>query len=310
MPSQDWDERHEAELIHCRSVTRDLIPDVGVRTHYSLPAREGERLGIEALLVRREDPTLIVVFHGALVRRQVTLPRFEWLRTLQERPESLLFIADTTLDVSETLPLAWYVGTEDDNLTDRLTEKIQHVAQLVEAETVCLTGSSGGGFAALAQAARIPGSLAVPFSPQTRIGSYLPMPIKMFRKACFPSYTDYDDVEEHFRTRVDLTHLYRGQTPAWIHYSQNVQDTDHIDAHMEPFLTSLGVDPTTGDGNPMVRVTMDDFGEDHTPPRPRQMRSHLDAALQWHRQQTAPPRPPEGGLKAAGRKLRLPLRGR
>ena len=283
MPSS-WDERAAAPVERAESFDESPLPGVGERQRTSLAA-DDPRLDLETLLLRRGHPDLLVVLHGALVRKNVALPRFEWLRTLEERPENLLFVSDPSLQWDAALPLAWYVGPEEHDVTARIAGEVHRLAQRIGTMRTVFTGSSGGGFASLALAAKTPGSLAVSFSPQTRISRYERMPVKTFRTRLFPDHPDMDSLEAAHRDRVDQTHRWatgESQPEAFVRIAQNSQDHGHIETHLRPFLEAAGIDPETGEGSPRITVAVDDFGEGHTPPRPRQMREQLDAALEWH----------------------------
>lgn len=284
MPST-WDERTNAPVESADSFDEAPLPRVGERQRTRLVWPSDPRLDLEALLLRRDHPDLVVILHGALVRKDVALPRFEWLRTLRERPENLLFVSDPSLGRDEALPLAWYVGPEEHDVTARIAGEVDQLARRLGTRRTVFTGSSGGGYASLALAARTPDSLAVSFSPQTRISRYDRIPVKSFRTRLFPEHPDMDSVEATHRARVDQTHrwmLGESQPEAFVRIAQNSRDRRHIDAHLRPFLEAAGSDPGTFEGNPRLTVALDDFGEGHTPPRPTQMRDHLDAALAWH----------------------------
>lgn len=284
MSSSAWDEQTEAPLVSADSFAEAHLPHVSERQRTRLSGAD-PRLDVETLLLRRDHPDLVVVLHGALVRRDVTLPRFEWLRTLRERPENLLFVSDPSLGWDEVLPLAWYVGPEEHDVTARIATEVEHLTRRLGTTRTVFTGSSGGGFASLALAARTAGSLAVSFSPQTRISRYERIPVKSFRTRLFPGHPDMDSVEDAHGSRVDQTQRWtagESQPEAFVRIAQNSRDDRHIEAHLHPFLVAAGSDPETFEGNPRISVALDDFGEGHTPPRPSQMRDHLDAALDWH----------------------------
>lgn len=283
MTSTAWDERSEAPVVTAPSFADVPLPGVDERQRASLTCEEDPRLTLETLLLRRDHPDLVVVLHGALVRKDVTLPRFEWLRSLRERPENLLFVSDPSLAWDERVPLAWYVGPEQHDAMARVATEVSTLAQRLGTTRTAFTGSSGGGFASLALAASTPGSLAVSFSPQTRISRYgVTMAVKTFRTRLFPDHPDMDAVEAAHQGRVDMVHRWNEDPGSFVRYVQNSRDPDHIEAHMRPFLAATGVDPETFEGNRRVSVALDDFGEGHSPPRPQQMRAHLDAALAWH----------------------------
>ncbi|APH02504.1 hypothetical protein IGS73_15720 [Janibacter indicus] len=285
MPSSTWDERAEAPVVEATGFAEAPLPEVGTRQLTRLTHPDDPRLTIDTLLLRRDHPDLVVVLHGALVRKDVTLPRFEWLRTLRERPETLLFVSDPSLQVDEAIPLAWYIGPQEHDVTARLADEVAALAGRLGARRTVFTGSSGGGYASIALAAHTPGSLAVPFSPQTRVSRYERMPVKIFRTRLFPEHPDMDSVEAAHRDRVDLTHRWAAgpdQPDACVRLVHNSGDPGHLEDHVRPFLSAAGVDPDDLEGHPRFSLVFDDFADGHSPPRPAQMRDHLDAALAWH----------------------------
>lgn len=285
MTSSTWDERAEATIERARSFADAPLPEINTRQRTILTSPRDPRLDLDTLLLRRDHPDLVVVLHGALVRKEVSLPRFEWLRTLRERPENLLFVSDPSLAWDHAVPIAWYIGPEEHDVTAEISGQIAHLADRLGTTRTVFTGSSGGGYASLALAARSPGSLAVSFSPQTRISRYDRMPVKSFRTRLFPGHPDMDSVEAAHRDRVDQTHRWaagESQPDAFVRIAHNSRDDGHTEAHLHPFLEAAGVSTQTYAGHPRITAVLDDFGEGHTPPRPVQMRNHLDAALAWH----------------------------
>lgn len=285
MGSSTWDEHAEAPIEGAISFADAPLPQVDTRQRTTLASPADPRLDLETLLLRRDHPDLIVLLHGALVRKDVTLPRFEWLRSLRDRPENLLFVSDPSLAWDEAIRLAWYIGPEEHDVGAHIAAEVAHLADRLGTTRTVFAGSSGGGYASLTLAARTPGSLAVSFSPQTRVSRYERIPVKSFRQRLFPGHPDMDSVEAAHRDRVDQTHRWaagESQPDSFVRLAQNSQDHGHITSHMTPFLRAAGVDPDTFEGNPRISVVLDDFGEGHTPPRPTQIREHLDEALAWH----------------------------
>lgn len=191
--NDEWDERHEAPIYRWNATEDIELPNLNRQRHivHSNPVR-GEELDIEPLLLPRESDDLIVVLHGAFSRDEITPPRFEWLRTLSAiRTENLLFIADTTLTLDDRLTLAWYIGTEQDNLTARIAKYITKVASLRNIKRIILLGSSGGGFAALAIGHRIPESLAIAVSLRSAVREYLDWTYAYLHRAVFPQFPSF-----------------------------------------------------------------------------------------------------------------------
>lgn len=130
------------------------------------------RSTLEALLVSRKSDYLVVSLHGALDRKKTILPRFERLATLLQGNTSSLFLSDPGLVLNPTLELGWFTGWQGYELYSDLATLIQSAAREVDAKHIVLSGSSGGGFAALQLATYIPKSIALVFNPQTDIHRY------------------------------------------------------------------------------------------------------------------------------------------
>lgn len=128
---------------------------------------------LECLAVLGQPGPLVVSFHGALLRKKYQLPRFERLNSLTHLGVNALFFSDPALYLSRRLELAWYTGWAGLELHEIIAEWINKVRQGIGAPTTLLTGSSGGGFAALQTAPFVPDSIAVVFNPQTQLDKYL-----------------------------------------------------------------------------------------------------------------------------------------
>ena len=66
------------------------------------------------------------------------------------------------------MALAWYIGNSEQDFTSDVADLIKDIAAAAGYERILLTGSSGGGFAALAISRQIAGSAAVCLSPNPR----------------------------------------------------------------------------------------------------------------------------------------------
>jgi hypothetical protein len=279
-PEAAWDERNKVEIRYLKS-TGDIDHEATEPYEFVLPSRSGGPLDIVALYAPRASKTLIVTFHGSLQRSKYQLPRFEWRRTLGDLDAGVLLIADTTLELGENLPLGWYIGTTDQILPDEIADLIQQAAADGGYEHVVLTGSSGGGYAAMAVSRRIPGSLAVSFSPQTRVGDYIPWVHRSLVKAAFPGYGNIDAVEEEFPERVNLRSLYaEPEIPNYVRYVQNSNDTGHVEEHYAPFAQVRAIDPATGgvDTTGRLRLVLEPMAPGHEPPSRGRFLRHLREA--------------------------------
>lgn len=201
-----------------------------------------ELLPISSLLLRRDvADTLVVPLHGVVDRKKHSLPYFERLHELQDLPQHVLFLSDPTLHMTPDLRVGWYIGTADDDVTGRLAQLIHEVARQLGVTKILLTGAAAGGFAALALAARIEGSLALAFSPQTDIRLYAKGgPARSLIKAAFPASGSPDDAARTDPGRLELTALYRQQNAGRVWFVQNTGDEINLTRHMNPLQQAAG----------------------------------------------------------------------
>ncbi|MCU1515506.1 MAG: hypothetical protein JWQ75_227 [Pseudarthrobacter sp.] len=272
-----WDERNEVAIRHLAG-PEQIDHQAGEPYEFWTPGSSGGPLDIVGLYEPMDTATLIVSFHGSLQRSKYQLPRFEWRQSLNVIKAARLYIADSSLHQSNGIPLAWYVGSSAQNLTADIADLIQVVAAGAGYRNILLTGSSGGGFASLAVSRRIPGSVALCFSPQTRVGDYNPDAIGTFRSVCFPDYKNYPAVEAEHRSRVDLRHLYEHSPDHnYVRYVQNTNDHSHFTKHYTPFAQSRGVDPEAGglDSAGRIEFVPQSLQMGHEPPSRGRFRSHI-----------------------------------
>lgn len=277
-----WDERNNVEIRRWGSAS-EIDHKTADPYEFVLPSPSHGPLDIVALYAPRVSKTLIVTFHGSLQRSKYQLPRFEWRRTLENLDAGVLLIADTTLELGDNIPLGWYIGTEQQDLADDIAAVVRQVASDGGYERIVLTGSSGGGYASMAVSYRIPGSLAVSFSPQTRVGDYIPWVHRVLVAAAFPGYQTIDAVEAEFPERVNLRRLYaQSEIPNYVRYVQNSNDTDHMEEHYGPFAEVRSADKTSDgmDSSGRLRLVLEPMQQGHEPPSRGRFLRHLKEAHQ------------------------------
>jgi hypothetical protein len=275
-----WDERNAVEIRRYASAS-EIDHAAPEAYEFVLPASSGGRLDITALYIPKASKTLIVSFHGSLQRSKFTLPRFEWRNSLAQFDAAQLFVADSSLHLNRAMALAWYIGTAEQDLSSDLADLIKDIAMTAGYERILLTGSSGGGFAALAVSRQIDGSAAVCFSPQTRVGDYRNSVVRAFYRTAFPDMGGYAAVERAHRSRLDLRHLY-ATTPDinFVRFVQNTRDLEHYSKHYTPFAEARGVDPAIGgvDASGRIKFAPQPLQEGHRPPSRGRFRSHIREA--------------------------------
>lgn len=118
---------------------------------------------------------LTVLFQGAVDRAKMRLPIFlRWRYQLELATGPTMAVADPTLDLSSSMRLGWYLGTESIDLVPQIADTVKKTAAALGVKHIVLAGSSGGGFAALHVGAHVPGALVVAMSPQTDLRRYSP----------------------------------------------------------------------------------------------------------------------------------------
>ena len=271
-----WDEVNNLEV---RSVSGASGFDFETENdiEYIVNPTPGQALPIRSLYSGSDSSTLVVSFHGSLKRSKYRLPRFEWRQTLGRLEVGRLFLSDTSLELSEKMPLGWYVGTAAQNLTADIAEFVSSVAEYGGYTNVVFIGSSGGGYAAMAVSRRVRDSLAICFSPQTRISKYSSFAHKKFVHGCFSEYENISDVETHFGPRVNLIQYYRETDPInYVRYVQNTLDKGHLRSHFVPFAESLGLPQGGGRSAEMrINAVLEPMHDGHHPPSKGKLIGHL-----------------------------------
>lgn len=253
-----------------------IDPDPGaLRYEVSLE----ERATAEMLLINKSSHTLVVALHGMMVPGHHHLPRFEWLRTLQENDYSCLYLSDPTLQADDQLHLGWYLGWEDLDLYPVVARIIRQVAINIGADRIVLAGSSGGGYASLQISSLIPGSIAVAFNAQTDIAKYhwkhqyrfisRVMPHLLLRGKQRKGWARALGMRSSALTR------YKYARQNHILCVQNTNDPHHLHEHFEPFKALIERSPNRD------RAVFDTYEgpEAHEPPSRGRFRSTIDQAV-------------------------------
>lgn len=243
-----WDNRHRATINRWNDIESVVIHpydgDAQVHQRHIISTKHNDvaAFDIDSLYVAGNTDVLIVALHGALIRNQVELPRFEWLAALESRNDHKLFLADTALSHSEILTLGWFIGNEKDDLTKKLAEYIKHITKELGIKKTIFVGSSGGGYAALAIATYIENSNVVAFTPQTDVWKFSKGHTKNLLSESFSEYQDEHELSRLYPERFSLIERYKksDRLNKFI-YIQNTGDVDHLNTHFKPFAQSLGV---------------------------------------------------------------------
>lgn len=181
-------------------------------------------------------PQYLLVFFNGDVKHKEQLHRVSWISEF--RKDFAMVISVPSLYVSDNLTLAWYGGSIERNSTIDIHSIIYKKLEKLKLkfEDLILTGSSGGGFAALRMAAFFPGCSVFIENPQTNIFLYHKEHVDKYILSCFPGYSK-DTLIERFNHRFSLIDFFNqiGSLPRFI-YRQNLQDGFHLRNHFNPFL--------------------------------------------------------------------------
>lgn len=183
---------------------------------------------LDLMIEDRNAETTIVFFHGAVPFRKTTLPVFSGLSVSSDLDANLVLVSDPGLENGTNL--TWYAGDSERNLQHDLANVLIHVLRNFASHKYTITyGSSGGGFASLIYAAKLPNCTAMTVNPQTEIGNYHPKAVERFTDTCWnglpidavPAMTKVSDI---YGTPCDTR----------VVYIQAMGD-EHVSDHMTPF---------------------------------------------------------------------------
>lgn len=184
-------------------------------------------------LDRGFDQTL-VTFSAAITRRAASeVPVFSGWSMSKEVDANLLMISDPSLLADNRLNLGWYLGSINQPY---LTQSLYRILRIFSNRSkLTLFGGSGGGFASLLFASKLPGARAVVSNPQTDVRRYM-------------YFDSYAKIAWHGRSSlmkhlpVDLAPIYSIPLSAEVVYIQNAQDRHHMDHHFAPFMENLNAE--------------------------------------------------------------------
>lgn len=172
------------------------------------------------------------------------LPSFSGYNLLEQIDASYVCVNDPTLYLSESLNLAWYLGAKEVPAQSIIVRALQKIIDQEKPKRIIFVGGSGGGFAAMYYASFFPGSLALPWNPQTDIFNFTPESVSAYLKCAW----DFDGTTEQARLllkdTLDTDLFGRFNQPGvlnYLLYLQNSSDYHHIEFHLKPFLANLNI---------------------------------------------------------------------
>ena len=215
--------------IHQIRIAENLYLDILLRDLFTLKNRN------------TTSEYILVGFNGAISNREgKRAPFFSGQGVASRLNLPIISISDPTLSMDENLPLAWYAGNEKCTELPRLISKILDVIALRLNKKLLLFGGSGGGFAALNQAAFLKTeSIVLVWNPQTSIEKYVEKYVDQYdniafrdakqiklSKNTFKDYLFHDVCHKSIKENIQLL------------YMQNQSDW-HMISHASPYIEDL-----------------------------------------------------------------------
>lgn len=248
-PITSWNENLpvtlEAYGAKVHSISGGISGQVPTDSRATLSVEVGG-LTLPVSIGRGSSDLLSVRFHGAINREKFTLPLFQGLTSEMERENSFAIFQDPSLDLNQQVNLAWFLGTKETNLHQKIAEIVSEVSRALGGKKVILSGSSGGGFTALQVGSYLPDATVLVFNPQTVVGAYHRSRAEPALETCFGE-SDMTLLEPTLRLRASAVESYKDlKTLPSILYVQNIGDGHHVQKHMTPFKGVIDSHPESG----------------------------------------------------------------
>lgn len=187
---------------------------------------------------------LLIILNGAVARSIHPLPQFARWNWESMLNSNLLCVSDPTLTFHDDMPLGWFVGRRRSDAVEGLVRIARAAAtrMRVGLERTVFYGSSGGGFAAIQAAARLPAGRAVAINPQTDIAAY-GLGKRLLAEVFDPDAsfeTSYSRHPERFNATLAFERARaEGRSPRLL-LVQNLEDVAHHGSHYTPFACRFG----------------------------------------------------------------------
>lgn len=197
-----------------------------------------------------------VFFNGAVGSRETKAgPFFSGSGIAAKAGVGFIAISDPSLNLDESLGLAWYAGNKFSNVQDQITEILAGIAEHSGREML-FVGGSGGGFASLYYGGRLSTvASAIVWNPQTEIRKY--------NQTFVDNYMRHAWGDEVCTTQTSVV----GSLPKRLIYMQNASDW-HVTGHTQPYLEAGGFEHRGsgifGAGDDRI-VCIASYGEGHAP---------------------------------------------
>lgn len=237
---------HRFETVEQFLAATEIRNGVNTIWHNGLP--------IDFHFKKADSKVLLVMLNGAVLT-SVKLPWFAGSGVTKDLDVNRVLISDPSLYLDRSLTLGWYSGNRfQPDLQQALVSIFTKVQALVGAERSIFYGTSGGGFAALLLSYFMPGSVAIPVNPQTKLQNHSVNSVGKWLQTCW-GVNALEDLPDGVVT--DVAQLYSTLGTNSVLYTQNSTDF-HVGQHMHPFLSEADLSRT--------QLKFEDWGQGHVPP--------------------------------------------
>lgn len=204
-PSETFDDRYNATIRRFASmedVTWSAF-EPGSTTRIIVQP-DPDTLPVDLLFLPKESDTLLVGFHGAAGRKNLDIPKFQFVQSFSTRGYSMLFVSDSTLLQSEVINIGWLAGNKDVRLHALVAEAVRDAGSSLGVDQTILAGHSAGGFASVLVGSQVPNSRAVSVNGQSVVSHYIPFTWKNLHEAAFPECESQEEMFRRYADRLDL----------------------------------------------------------------------------------------------------------
>lgn len=179
--------------------------------------------------------SLLVCFSGAVDRKKIALPRFEWQRQFEDLDVPQMFISDPTLDLAHDLRLGWYLGSVNTDGHKAIAAVVQQMQQLLAPKNTWLLGNSGGGFSAIQVGSYLRNASIYAVNPQTDVQKYLTRFSQRALRQVFGSPNPHSsDQRLSASKRIEAS-----DAELDIRIVINTQDSHHLNVQVLPFAENV-----------------------------------------------------------------------
>ncbi|WP_201604374.1 hypothetical protein [Psychrobacter immobilis] len=228
------------------------------------------RLRLECRLnITMKNNYLIVMPNGAVDRKKNQIPAFARWNWHTVFNSNVLSISDPALYLDENLPIGWFAGTKDLDITSFVANVVVKVALLLKipSNRIVFWNSSAGGYASILLASKIDGANFVCINGQTEIIKYYSGHIEAFRKV-FDSTSEADTLSlsfpEQWSAIQALENSYeKGKVTNGV-VIQNIIDKMHYEKHYIPFCNHFNL-PIEGGSNKNLHSILYSHDKGHGP---------------------------------------------